>query len=113
MYREKANKKFIYYKDNTIIKNKDTILRIKKLNIPPAWKEVIINMNPNAKVQATGLDKSGKKQYIYHEKWQKKREKEKFERLYFFTKNLPKIKSKINRDFAGDDLKLKKNCYYV
>jgi DNA topoisomerase-1 len=40
--------------------------RIEKLAIPPAWKEVRISPSPKAKLQATGLDKAGRTQYLYH-----------------------------------------------
>jgi len=40
--------------------------RIESLVIPPAWTDVWISPRPYAKVQATGYDKAGRKQYLYH-----------------------------------------------
>src|SRR5258708_32842104 len=40
--------------------------RVQKLAIPPAWKNVWISPSANAKLQATGYDKAGRKQYLYH-----------------------------------------------
>ena len=40
--------------------------RFAGLAIPPAWKDVWIAAQPRAKLQATGYDKAGRKQYIYH-----------------------------------------------
>lgn len=43
--------------------------RIKKLGIPPNWKNVKISPDPTARIQATGEDSKGKVQYIYHPMW--------------------------------------------
>jgi len=40
--------------------------RIESLVIPPAWRDVWISPRPNAKLQATGVDKAGRVQYLYH-----------------------------------------------
>ena len=40
--------------------------RIEKLAIPPAWRDVEISPSARAKLQATGYDKAGRKQYLYH-----------------------------------------------
>ena len=42
------------------------IERIEVLVIPPAWKDVWISPRPGAKLQATGVDKAGRRQYLYH-----------------------------------------------
>jgi DNA topoisomerase-1 len=41
---------------------------IKKLGIPPAWKDVTVNNNPEANLQAQGTDAKGRRQSIYSEK---------------------------------------------
>jgi DNA topoisomerase-1 len=43
-----------------------TLLRIRKLAIPPAWTGVWIAPGTNAHLQATGRDAKGRKQYRYH-----------------------------------------------
>ena len=40
--------------------------RIERLAIPPAWQDVWISPSSRAKLQATGRDKAGRKQYLYH-----------------------------------------------
>ena len=40
--------------------------RIDALAIPPAWKDVWIAPTARAKLQATGVDAAGRKQYLYH-----------------------------------------------
>ena len=40
--------------------------RARKLAIPPAYKSVCVRPDPNAKLQATAIDKKGKTHYYYH-----------------------------------------------
>ncbi len=42
------------------------LARIESLAIPPARTDVWISPRPYAKLQATGYDKAGRKQYLYH-----------------------------------------------
>ena len=49
--------------------SKDNIEHIKKLKIPPNWKNVKISQDYSAKIQAIGEDNKGRKQYIYHPLW--------------------------------------------
>jgi len=71
------------------ITDKQELKRIKDLVIPPMWEEVEICIDEKEKVQATGRDKKGRKQYIYHEDWEKQQQAKKFERLVDFAKALP------------------------
>lgn len=43
--------------------------RVKILRIPPNWTSVKLSKDPSSKIQATGLDSRGRKQYIYHPIW--------------------------------------------
>ena len=63
---KKKGKNFYYMKKNKIINNPKILDRIKKLVIPPAWTNVLIANNPNEKVQCTGYDDKGRKQYKYN-----------------------------------------------
>ena len=49
--------------------SQDNIEHIKKLKIPPNWKNVKISQDYSAKIQAIGEDNKGRKQYIYHPLW--------------------------------------------
>ena len=58
---------FLYYDSRgREIADPVQIERIEKLAIPPAWKNVWISPSGRGKLQATGYDKAGRKQYIYH-----------------------------------------------
>ena len=63
--------------------------RIEALVIPPAWKNVWISPHPNGHIQAIGTDVAGRRQYLYHERWQAERSEEKFERTVTLAKHLP------------------------
>ena len=80
--------------------------RIKKLRIPPNWKDVKISSKENAKIQATGHDSKGRKQYIYHPKWIEKSKRTK--QLKINTFNHSKYKRIIKHYINLRDLS--RNC---
>ena len=67
--------------DGTAVTDAATLQRIKDLVIPPAWKNVWICPYPNGHIQALGTDAAGRRQYLYHRKWQEERNEEKFDRV--------------------------------
>src|SRR5689334_12105581 len=76
--RQKKGKGFVYIKNDEIITDPNVKNRIDKLVIPPAWKEVWISPTENGHIQATGRDEKGRKQYIYHQSWNKLMQQNKF-----------------------------------
>ncbi|HET7587917.1 MAG TPA: DNA topoisomerase IB [Gammaproteobacteria bacterium] len=58
------------------------------LAIPPAWTEVEIDLDRDAKVHATGRDAAGRKQYIYNSEWRESREQAKYDRIIRFAQRL-------------------------
>jgi DNA topoisomerase-1 len=75
------------------ITDEDALERIRELVIPPAWTDVWISPTPGAKLQATGVDAAGRRQYLYHERFRAAQEREKFERLLRFASLLPKLRA--------------------
>ena len=73
------------------ITDEEKLERIKSLVIPPAWKEVWIAASASAKLQATGVDAAGRKQYLYHPSFRAQQEQEKFDGLIRFAERLPQI----------------------
>lgn len=76
----------------------ETLARIRALAIPPAWRQVWICDDPFGHIQATGFDEAGRKQYLYHERWQLRAAQRKFESMREFAATLPKLR----RAVAGD-----------
>jgi len=82
------------------ITDEDALERIRGLVIPPAWTDVWISPNAGAKLQATGQDAAGRRQYLYHERFRAAQEREKFERLLTFGARLPALRSRLARDLG-------------
>jgi DNA topoisomerase I len=74
------------------ITDPEKIARIDALAIPPAWREVWISPRPAAKLQATGIDAAGRRQYLYHERFRAARDRAKFEKLIRFAEGLPALR---------------------
>jgi DNA topoisomerase I len=90
--RVRVGKGFHYYDDGKQVANKEELAYFKSLGIPPAWKEVRISKSRSAKIQATGLDKAGRLQYIYHPVFRARQERAKFERILRFAQALPRMR---------------------
>lgn len=78
--------------------------RIDALAIPPAWKQVWICRDPLGHLQATGVDSAGRKQYLYHEQWRRRRDHAKFDAMLEFAAALPRLRRRARRDLHGRGL---------
>lgn len=104
-FRQKKGKEFAYYDlEGSVIKDKETIERINKLAIPPAWEDVWVSPYADGHLQATGKDARNRKQYRYHPLWNEKRQAQKFYHILDFAKVLPKIRRKVRNDMNKDGL---------
>jgi DNA topoisomerase-1 len=72
--------------------------RIAELAIPPAWKDVWICPDPWGHIQATGYDEAGRKQYLYHEAWQRLQARRKFDQMLDFSAVLPRLRRHVRLD---------------
>jgi DNA topoisomerase-1 len=84
--------------DGTVIEDEETLERIRQLAIPPAWRDVWICPHPFGHIQATGYDEAGRKQYLYHERWQQRQAERKFELVREFALELPKLRRAVTAD---------------
>jgi DNA topoisomerase I len=105
-YRRVARgKSFIYLDQNgRRITDAAVIQRIRKLAIPPAYKDVWICPHANGHLQATGRDARGRKQYRYHPQWREFRDATKFDRMLEFGRALPRIRRRVARDLRARGL---------
>ena len=78
--------------------------RCEKLAIPPAWRDVWICPDPAGHIQVTGRDDAGRKQYIYHPRWEEVRSRVKFDRLIPFGSALPELRARSSDDLKRDGL---------
>lgn len=103
--RRRAGKGFVYLDtERRRIDDAAVLDRIRKLAIPPAYREVWICANPRGHLQATGRDARGRKQYRYHANWRKTRDAGKFGRLIRFGERLPHLRRVLRRDLARHGL---------
>jgi DNA topoisomerase-1 len=58
---------------------------------------VWISPNPRARLQATGVDAAGRKQYLYHASYRAAQERAKFEALLEFAQGLPRLRARAAR----------------
>ena len=92
--RKGSKSRGFFYVDNDGRKITDEkhLERIKKLVIPPAWKSVRISPSMSGKLQAVGMDTTGRVQYLYSEKFRQKQEKKKFQKIEKFGEHLPRLR---------------------
>jgi DNA topoisomerase I len=108
--RKKSGKQFVYFDTtNQKITDHSEINRIKKLAIPPIYNHVWISPLRNSHLQATGIDKRGRKQYKYHQLWSNYTTILNHQHIINFGKLLPKIRSQIQKDLQIKDKNLHKN----
>lgn len=90
--------------DGERISDEETLARIRELAIPPAWRDVWICPDPLGHLQATGIDAAGRKQYLYHERWQQRRAERKFESMRRFARALPRLRRAVTADLRRPEM---------
>jgi DNA topoisomerase I len=86
------------------IRDAAKVERVDQLAIPPAWKDVWISPSARAKLQATGYDKAGRKQYLYHADYRAAQEQEKYDNLIRFAEKLPDLRAAMAEHLDKDEL---------
>jgi DNA topoisomerase IB len=111
-WRRKGRKGAFRYYDSRgkEITDPDKIARIQELVIPPAWKDVWISPRATAKLQATGIDRAGRRQYLYHPDYRARQEQEKFDKLIRFAEKLPDLRKAMVKDLQGEPLSREWAC---
>ncbi|MCA1814334.1 MAG: hypothetical protein LC624_10365 [Halobacteriales archaeon] len=86
------------------VRDPATLARVRKLAIPPAWRDVWVCPDARGHVQATGRDARGRKQYRYHDRWREVRDRTKYARMVAFGRALPRIRARVRRDLRRKGL---------
>jgi DNA topoisomerase I len=102
--RRRVGRGFLYLDEAGNRLGAPDVERIKSLVIPPAWENVWICPAPNGHIQAVGTDAAGRRQYLYHEEWRRRRDAEKFERVVAMGKALPRARRQILDDLGDGSL---------
>ena len=90
--------------DGSEVGDEKVLARIGRLRIPPAWEVVRIARGESAPLQAVGVDKKGRTQYLYHSRFRAQREEEKFRRVVEFGEALPSLRRRVRADLHGSTL---------
>lgn len=99
--RQRAGKSFRYVQpDGRVVRDRQTLGRIRSLAIPPAWRDVWICARDDGHLQATGRDARSRKQYRYDRRWNEVRDETKYDRMAAFAKALPRIGRRVDHDLA-------------
>lgn len=86
------------------------LARIESLVIPPAWRDVWISPRAGAKLQATGVDAAGRRQYLYHPEYRARQEQAKYDKLVRFAERLPQIRKATSKDLQGEEFSREWTC---
>jgi DNA topoisomerase-1 len=90
------------------VRDKEQVQYYTSLGIPPAWEDIRISASRGAKVLATGKDKAGRLQYIYHPNFRARQEQAKFERVLRFARALPRMRQVVGSDLRRPQLDYRK-----
>jgi DNA topoisomerase-1 len=107
--RVRRDREFVYFHSNgRRVGDATTLERIRKLAIPPAWRDVWICPVADGHIQAVGRDARGRKQYRYEARWRETRSATKFHKMIAFSGALPRIRASCERDLRRRDLSREK-----
>jgi DNA topoisomerase-1 len=101
--RRRCGKGWLYLGSNgRPIRDPETVRRLARLAVPPAYQDVLYAEDPAAHLQATGRDAAGRLQYRYHPDWEKVRESRKALRLARLAEVLPRIRRSVAQHLANN-----------
>lgn len=107
--RIRRGKGFSYrWPNGQTVSDEEVLDRIKSLAVPPAWEDVWISPWPHGHIQATGTDNAGRRQYLYHPAWRRRRDSDKYDRAVEFGRTLPAVRRRVRTDLALDGLPLRR-----
>lgn len=102
--RQRNGDHFTYLDTQGADVDEETLERIRKMALPPAWENVWISPRANGHLQATGIDTKNRKQYRYHTNWNAIRSETKFFRMVAFGEALPLLRARLDKDLKSLDL---------
>lgn len=94
--RRRRGKGFVYLDEAGCPLAPEHVARCKELVIPPAWRDLWICPHPNGHIQAVGTDDAGRRQYLYHPVWRKKRDEAKHDRVLEVAARLPQAREVVH-----------------
>jgi DNA topoisomerase-1 len=87
-----------------VVRDAATLERVRKLAVPPAWRDVWICPFAEGHLQATGRDARRRKQYRYHPRWREERDGTKYARMIALGHALPGLRRRVAADLRRPGL---------
>jgi len=106
--RQRAGEGFRYLDQHGEQLTPENSERCQLLVIPPAWEQVWICPAPNGHIQAVGTDDAGRRQYLYHQQWRLKRDKDKHDRVLEVASKLPLARRRVARHLRLEGMPLER-----
>jgi DNA topoisomerase I len=100
--RTRRGKGFSYTDATGAPLSPDDVAFCRSLVIPPAWREVWICPYRNGHLQAVGVDDAGRRQYLYHPEWRRRRDEAKFDHVLEVATRLPTARRRVTRQLRTD-----------
>ncbi|HVH13651.1 MAG TPA: hypothetical protein VM759_11390 [Longimicrobium sp.] len=88
--------------DGKPLRSAAALARIRRLAIPPAWTDVHISPDADAKVQAYGTDAAGRKQYRYHPDHVARGSRRKYRKLLDYARAIPRLREATEQHLRRD-----------
>ena len=99
--KDKYTYEYLDMKGNLI--NESIIKRLLEgLYIPPAYRDVKINLNKNDKILPIGYDEKDRPQYIYNKKFTEKNKEKNFNKMIEFGENYKKMMNSVKKDLFSE-----------
>jgi len=86
--------------DGEPVQDPETRRRLAALAVPPAWTHVWASAEPDAPVQATGIDRRGRTQYRYSTAARQAAAEHKFAEVLAFARVLPTLRARVQDDLV-------------
>ena len=105
IHRRRRGRGFEYLdSEGRSIRDEAVLERIRALAVPPAWRDVWICADELGHLQAVGTDDAGRRQYLYHDGWRERKDREKFDRMLDFARGLPKLRRSVDKKLRAEGL---------
>src|SRR3954471_4153558 len=106
--RKRCGDHWAYFDGGNRVTDRGTIDRLNAIALPPAYESAWFCKDPDGHLQATGIDRRGRKQYRYHAEFREQQETAKFTAVVEFGRALPKIRRQVDTDLRKRSLSKEK-----
>lgn len=101
LHRVRVDGRLVWYDEaGQLVTDPDELARLSRLAVPPAWRDVWASADPQAAVQATGVDARGRTQYRYLPAVTQAHAEDKFAALAGFGRALPALRRAVADQLA-------------